>query len=141
MLYFQRNDSGTLQAVEEYGDLDSDRPYIYRGDFETFADAQAVADELNGLLSTDKYIATDAGRCRSPRYDVVARPQIGDKVSYAFNGDSYPCGSIIKISPTLKKISTTTGDTFYRVRKTGSWKKNGTWSLISGHHNERNPSF
>lgn len=135
MLYFQRNESNVLQAIK-HDDLNRDLPYTYRGDFETLEDAQAIADELG-----DAYLATDAGRCCSPRFDVQHKPQVGDKVSYGFNGDYYPCGEIASISKTLKKITTTTGDSFYRLRQTGSWKMNKTWSLVSGHHDVRNPSF
>jgi len=147
MLYFQRNSAGTLRVISQEKAHTTTLPYLCRHDFETLEDAQAVAEELNGFPKlniapfSDKYIATDAGRSCSPRYDVISRPQVGDEVSYAFNGDYYPDGTITKISPTLKKITTDTGSTFYRVRQTGSWKKNGTWSLVHGHIDKRNPSF
>ena len=146
MFYFQNDSNGNLTA-KTYDELDHDVRYLSRHDFETLADAQAVADELNGFPElniapfSDKYIATDAGTRCSPQFDVIERPQIGDKVSYGFNGDSYPCGVIIKISPTLKKITTTAGKVFYRRHRTGCWKMGGTWSMISGHHDKRNPSF
>ena len=144
MLYFYRdtNDNSLHASTNPVG-----TNYTTRHDFGSFADAQAVADELNGFPSLniapfgDKYIAIDCGRCVSPRYDVVEKPAKGDKVSYAFNGDYYPCGEITSISKTLKRIKTTTGATFYRVRQTGSWKMNKTWSLVAGHHDKRNPSF
>lgn len=149
MLYFQFNfaaNDGTIEAVT-YDGLDEDKPYLYRGDFDTFEKAEYIADCLNNLnrdkslRGKDTYIATDAGPCVSPRYDVQRRPQVGDEVSYGFNGDYYPCGTIVKISPTLKKITTSSGHTFYRLRQTGSWKMNKTWSLVQGHHDERNPHF
>lgn len=133
MLYFYHDKQNNLIATSTYP---ADTSYFTRHDFGSLAEAQAVADELG-----DNYIATDAGRGCSPQFDVEVRPQIGDDVSYAFNGDYYPCGQIVKISPTMKKITTSNGDTFYRLRQTGSWKMNGTWSLVSGHHNKRNPSF
>ena len=109
-------------------------------DIKDFNDAEQHAAELTADRG-ELYIAIDKGRHISPQYDVTRAPAVGDKVSYAFNGDYYPCGEIVRISPTMKKITTSTGDTFYRLRETGSWKMHKTWSLINGHHDERNPSF
>ncbi len=111
-----------------------------RWDWNTMQAAEDVALLLN-LHSDEKYIAVDSGSGVSPRYDVVRMPQVGDDVSYGFNGDYYPCGKIASISKTLKKITTTEGKEFYRRRQTGSWVMNGTWSLVRGIHNEQNPHF
>lgn len=67
------------------------------------------------------------------------KPKIGDKVSYAFNGDCTPCGEIEKISPTMKKITTTRGQVFYNKKGTASWVMYGTWSMVKGHYETRNP--
>ena len=107
-----------------------------RNDWRTFDAAKEVAAALGA-----GYIATDAGPYVSPRYDVIALPKVGDAVSYAFNGDSYACGYVASISPSLKLITTTEGQKFYRVRETGCWKYNRTWSLQSGHVEKRNPEF
>ena len=107
-----------------------------RNDWKTFEAAKEVAAALG-----PKFIATDAGSHVSPRYDVQELPQVGDKVSYAFNGDYYPCGVIVSISKSLKVIVTSEGQKFYRKRETGSWKYNGTWSLVSGHISRLNPEF
>lgn len=97
----------------------------------------AMATELHG----DTYVATDAGPYCSPRYDVVRVPAVGDMVSYSFNGDTYPDGTIVKVSPSLQ-VTTSNGTKYFRRRQTGSWvKQGGTWSLVSGHRNERNPHF
>lgn len=87
-----------------------------------------------------KFIVTDEGEGCFPRYDVIQAPQLGDDVSYSFNGDSYPCGKIITISATMKTIKTSEGKVFYRHRETGSWKS-GPWSLIQGTISEQNPHF
>lgn len=50
-------------------------------------------------------------------------------------------GTIVKISNTLKKITTDTGHVFWRRRDTGCWKANDTWSMRPGHFEKRNPSF
>lgn len=113
-----------------------------RNNWKTFDDAKEVAAALG-----EGFIATDAGSNVSPRYDVQCLPKVGDDVSYAFNGDSYPCGKIVSISKSLKVIVTkdeAKGEgvkKFYRVRETGTWRNAGTWSLISGHHYTQNPSF
>lgn len=128
MLYFNRT---TNTASTEYS-VDAEN----RNDWRTFEAAKEVA-----ALLGDGYIATDAGSHVSPRYDVIKLPKVGDNVSYAFNGDWYPCGVITAISKSLKVISTSEGKKFYRVRETGCWKNAATWSLISGHHYKQNPSF
>jgi hypothetical protein len=76
-----------------------------------------------------------------PKFGVIKTPAIGDEVSYAFNGDSYPAGKIIKISNSLKRIETDTGVTFYRSGLSGVWLYEKTWSMIPGHKNKRNMSF
>ncbi len=118
-----------------------------RNTWKTFEAAKEVAAALNDPrpqvqnLLRDEYIATDAGAHVSPRYDVIKLPKVGDKVSKAFNGDSYPAGVIKSISKSLKLITTDGGDKFYRVRETGSWRSGGTWSLTPGHVYTQNPSF
>jgi hypothetical protein len=110
-----------------------------RHNWKTFEQAERIAERIS--TEETQYIATDSGEYVSPRYDVIEVPRIGDPVSYAFNGDSYPCGYIATISKTLKKITTTTGRTFMRRKQTGAWKSGGTWFMVAGHITERNPSF
>jgi hypothetical protein len=79
-----------------------------------------------------------------PFWEVSRLPQIGDEISYGFNGDSYPCGTIVKISKTMKKITGSGGDTFYRSpkpRQQSTWRKHKTWTMTFGHTEKRNPSF
>lgn len=109
--------------------------------FDNLLDAEGRAFQLT-LETGKEHIAYKSSYVIDP-YVVTMLPQVGDPVSKAFNGDSYPCGSIAKISKTKAKITTTTGDTFSRVGP-NSWKiggKHGTFSLVSGHHDERNPHF
>lgn len=112
-----------------------------RWDWNTSEAAQLVANALNNTIGEVRFIATDAGEHVSPRYDVIELPKVGDKVSYAFNGDYYPCGEITSISKSLRIITTSDGRKFYRKRQTGSWVSDRTWSLVNGHHNRRNPEF
>jgi len=105
--------------------------------FEHAAEIAAAETAATGKL----HIACDHGAHCSPRYYTAEVPFMGDAVSYAFNGDYYPCGFVASISKTLKKITTTEGQTFYRRRNTGSWVMSGTWSLVGGHIERQNPHF
>ena len=137
MLYVYLNADRTHATVCGRDHLNAES----RWDWHTLAAAEQVAAALNNTCGERRFIATDAGSHVSPRYAVIELPKVGDAVSYAFNGDYYPCGEIVSISKSLKKITTSTGDTFYRRRLTGSWKMRGVWTLVEGHINERNPEF
>ena len=133
-----RNAPACIEVVEISDRVIHSEGWICRHDFKTFEQAQEVADAASIFEGVD-YIATDAGEWCSPRYDVIKAPQVLDPVSYAFNGDAYPCGYIKTISKTMKKITTTTGKTFYRKRNTGSWVSAPCWFMVEGHISERNP--
>jgi hypothetical protein len=108
-----------------------------RNDWKTFERVEEVAALLT--KSTGKlYIpVTKDG---SPAFDVIAAPCVGDKVSYAFNGDYTPCGEIATISKTMRRITTTEGTQFYRTSPTSAcWKAYGHSSMVGGHIDERNP--
>jgi hypothetical protein len=111
-----------------------------RHDWETMERAEKIAIDLSE--TTGKvYLAADDGASCSPRFDVLEAPCVGDPVSYTFNGDSTPCGTITKISASLRRIETSSGKVFYRRGQSGSWLCNKTWFLTAGHITERNPSF
>lgn len=102
------------------------------------------ATDLAALATTAtkaRWIPVDRGDFHAPRYDVVKVPVIGAPVSKAFNGDSYPCGNVAKISASLRRIETSDGTVFFRRGLSASWINDGMWSMISGHHNDRNPEF
>jgi hypothetical protein len=112
---------------------------INRNDLPAFRDAQTLA-----VLLGNEFLATDAGAHVSPRYDVQRTPKLGEPVSYSFNGDTYPCGHITKISAFPHRRIEATDETgkvcvFWRLKETGCWKYNRTWSLVGGHREERNP--
>jgi hypothetical protein len=119
------------------------RLWFNRNDFKHFEQAKAVAEQANacGGYKGSQLVAVDSGPNVSPRYDVIVLPKVGDPVSYAFNGDSYPDGTIVSVSASLKVVKTSTGRSYYRRRETGSWVNNGTWSLVAGHVYKQNPSF
>lgn len=104
--------------------------------FESFEEAASYCKHYAPHL-----IPADAGPYVWPRYSVVEPPKVGDLVSYGFNGDAYPCGFVTKISKSLRRVETSEGRVFFRRKLTGSWISGGTWSLIHGHVNKRNPSF
>ena len=116
------------------------KDWVNRWDWKTLEAAQEVAEAASVFEGVD-YIAIDSGANTFPRFDVIRAPSIGDAVSYSFNGDTYPCGYIATISKSLKKITTSTGKTFYRSKQFGCWLMNRTWSMINGHIEERNPHF
>lgn len=152
MLYFRTEIvDGNVKVVEVVNETDrgSEKPgtYMYRGDIKSFEQAQALAAQCNELtdskLCGKTYLAADAGSHVHPRYDVVLAPRVGEPISYAFNGDYYPDGYITKIGGTnCSRVYTDTGSVYNRRRKSGSWiKRGGTWSMVSGHISELNPSF
>jgi hypothetical protein len=103
--------------------------------FDTYKEALEAASADESLMAVDR------GTSVYPRYAVIRKPQVGDDVSYAFNGDYYPDGQIASISKSMKVITTTNGHKFYRRKESGSWVMNGTWTLVNGHIDRRNPSF
>jgi hypothetical protein len=144
MNYFKvqqhRNAPACIEVTDiTNGKCPTEAGWVSRHDFQSFEQAQEVADQASIFKGVD-YIATDAGTSTYPRFDVIEAPRVLDPVSYSFNGDSYPCGHIKTISKTLKKITTTSGRTFYRYKQSGSWKMK-CWYMVSGHHEERNPHF
>lgn len=117
-----------------------DRTWTARWDWKTFEMVQTIASYATAMTGTS-YLPIDNGTSVSPRYDIMKCPKVGDKVSYGFNGDYYPDGEIVKISPKLM-ITTSTGNTYRRRGSTSSWTQpGGTWGLVAGHVDERNPSF
>lgn len=142
MFYFNSDETGKLISVTDEP-AHNDNRSICRWNMKTFADAMHTADRANTLNDGNTYIATDAGSCVSPRYDVQRVPKVGEEVSYGFNGDYYPCGKIVSVGKGAKLIvKTSTGATFYRRKLTGSWiKEGGTWCLVMGTHNDKNPHF
>jgi hypothetical protein len=144
MLYFKTT-TGTIggNLVSVLADAQDDTLTVCRWNFRTFADAEMMAAKANALNDGETYIATDAGPNVSPRYDVKTLPKVGQEVSYAFNGDYYPCGKIVSVGKGPKAtVKTSTGEVFYRRKLTGGWlKKGGTWWLVMGTHAKLNPSF
>jgi hypothetical protein len=114
----------------------------YEWDIKSYEEAAELAAKASAEKGIE-YIPVDRGPCVSPRYGYEHAPKVGEPVSEAFNGDSYPAGKIIKVGKNYKRVTTDTGAVFYRRKLTGIWLRSpgGTFAMIHGTHNERNPSF
>jgi hypothetical protein len=90
--------------------------------------------------------------------DTIAHTfKVGEQVSYAFNGDCYPDGTVAKI--TKKFLTTSSGRKFFLNtfedcvynelsqryvdvnREVFRTVGGGTWTLVHGHRYEQNPEF
>lgn len=112
-------------------------------DLKSFEEAKALAAKLIAQNPGVVILPYDKGESVWPRFGICEPPKVGDLVSYAFNGDYYPCGQVKRVTPyTFRIVKTTTGETFYRRGLSPSWvMAGGTWSLVQGHHSEKNPCF
>ncbi|MBT9138102.1 MAG: hypothetical protein DDT31_00649 [Syntrophomonadaceae bacterium] len=109
-----------------------------RRDWQDYATVERFAQYLTAATGKT-YLPADYTENVSPRYDIIEAPKVGDLVSYGFNGDYYPCGAITKITKGWR-VTTSGGKKFNRFKQTGNWLAiGGTWSMVSGHINERNP--
>jgi len=139
MLYVQYSKEGDVINFVD-GNYPGKEYNTVRHTVSDYGTAERIAKRVSEL-SGEQYIATDNGEWVSPRFDVVRAPQVGDKVSYGFNGDYYPSGEITKISASFRRIVTSEGKVFYRKKLRASWINCGTWGLVQGHIDERNPHF
>lgn len=110
-------------------------------DFKSFEEVQDIAAKISEITG-QQWLAYDDGEWTSHRFGIMEPPKVGDEVSYAFNGDYYPCGTIAKITKGWR-ITTSEGKVFNRRHKIGSrWLMvGGTWSLVHGHISRMNPEF
>ena len=121
--------------------------FDYRSEFWQLRDVPAERHEVLAQQATEltgkTHTVIDNGPHRRPRYDIIEVPAVGDAVSYAFNGDCTPDGHITHVTAgTFRVIKTDTGSVYYRRKNSGAWvKKGGTWSLVKGHVDKRNPHF
>jgi hypothetical protein len=143
MFYIKFNGGLPCRISEEYPKDEKfgrENGWISSRDFETRKDADTVATYLTSMTG-ETYLGVDEGPGVSPRYRVIKAPKVGDFVSKSFNGDSYPVGTITKISPTWI-VTTDVGKKFRRWKETGGWREQGRgfW-MVKGHHDERNPHF
>lgn len=140
MLHFNMNTKEIYtNATDAMKAREADRTHyiVSRWDFKSLENAQAIVDEFEGK----NLLAIDKGEWVSPRFDVIEMPKVGDEVSMTFNGDYYPCGTIVKISESLKTIKTSNGRVFWRKKLTGQWLYSKTFALVSGTHSKMNTEF
>lgn len=130
--------TGTL-ALKKFDGVDYDRVQD-AWDWKSFEEVRSIAMYLTAITGRT-YLGVDNSESVSPRFDVIQAPMIGDPVSYGFNGDYTPDGVVVKISKTYQ-VTTSTGSVYRRRGLRGSWMKaGGTWGLVRGHIDERNPHF
>lgn len=111
-----------------------------RWDWKDMDTVESLARYLTAMTG-EIYLAADRGPAVAPRYDVIHAPKIGDPISYGFNGDYYPCGTVVKITKGWR-ITSSTGKVFNRRKESGGWTMvGGTWGMVAGHVEERNPHF
>lgn len=101
--------------------------------------ARRICDSLNQGEPGQWYVYKSDFACDP--WIVAKLPQVGDRVSEAFNGDYYPRGFIVKVSPSGKKVTTSTGHVFWRDSKRPARWANGGFSMVKGHHDKQNPHF
>jgi hypothetical protein len=109
-------------------------------EIKSFKQAESLAKQKTEV-EEKLHIPINHGDHVYPQFDVLEAPAVGDEISRGFNGDYYPCGKIARISKTMKVITSTDGHKFYRRGESSSWVNNGTWSMIKGHHDDKNPHF
>lgn len=114
--------------------------YESRWDWKSLEQVQGLAKQLSDATG-DLYHGQDKGANVRPRFDIYKAPAVGDEVSMTFNGDYYHCGKIVSISTSMRKIVTANGTTFWRRGHGALWLNLGTFAMIPGVHNERNPHF
>ena len=136
-----KGEQGNYEEVTDSHDAVRGTDYECRTSWNTLEDAQFAADFATVFMDVP-FLAIDNGEYVHPRYDIIMAPQIGDEVSYSFNGDTYPAGKIVTISKTMKRITTDEGVIFYGNPETGTWKRTGgTFFLVKGRIKELNPCF
>lgn len=143
MLYIKFNGGLICQISKEYpkaGPWGKENGWLSVRDAESFEEACTWAKYMTAMSGTT-YLGYDNGDSVSPRYGVIEAPKVGDPVSYTFNGDSYPCGYITRITNGWR-VYTDSGKTFNRWRNGSGWRMvGGTWWMVGGHVSERNPHF
>lgn len=159
MLYFKINDADEVVAIAEQmpAELNTPQGYVLwsrqmdgtrragwlnRNDMPSLEYAQAIA-EAASKFTGKLYVATDAGESVAPRFDVIEAPAVGDDVSMAFNGDSYPVGKVVRVGKGLKQVKVfgPRGELVFRRRGlTGAWLNRG-FALVPGIISRWNPEF
>lgn len=135
-------EDGFSDKLVEAAGLSISRADVKLGRYTTKESAQITANLATAAQPGLTFLVSDDGPRVSPRFDIRPMPRVGDPVTKAFNGDYYPAGRIKNISPTGYKITTDTGVTFYRKNAARHvWKSGGTWTMVLGWTNRRNPSF
>lgn len=140
MLYVKVVNGLPVEITKELTEANrGDKSWQNRWDWKSSDEVQRLASYITAMTGRTHLPSHTPGT--SPSYDVIEAPMVGDPVSYGFNGDYYPCGTIVKITKGWR-VTTSTGKVFNRFKKTAGWRMvGGTWGMVAGHHDERNPHF
>jgi hypothetical protein len=141
MLFVKVQNGLPVEVAEKLtSEQHSDKAWQSRWDWPDFATVARLAKYLTAMTGKT-YLPVDNGSGHSPQFDVVDAPKVGDEVSYGFNGDYTPDGTVVKVSPTFQ-VTTSSGRVYRRKGTTSGWyQAGGTWGLVRGHIDERNPHF
>jgi hypothetical protein len=142
MIFVQMKDGLPVKVATELTEADYGARGLWesRWDWKDFETVQKIASYLTAMTG-NVYLPVDATAAVFPRFDIIEAPKVGDEVSYGFNGDFYPDGTIVKITKTFQ-ITTSTDTTYRRRGNRACWMKpGGTWGLVAGHIYEQNPHF
>lgn len=113
----------------------------YGPDVSSYDNAVEIAASLTERTGK-LHLGVDRGEYVWPRFDVIEFDvKAGTEVSMGFNGDYYPQGTVKRVSKDYRIVTLDNGKRFFRRRLTAAWVNEGTWSLIPGVKDERNPSF
>lgn len=137
MLWIKFNGQIPVEASTE---VQNGPEWQSRWEWKSLEQVQKIARLLS--INTGKnYVGADSGPNVSPCFDVIEMWNVGDKVSYTFNGDYYPDGEIVKITKT-GQVLTSEGNRYIRRGESPVWlRTGGTWALVHGWRSDKNPCF
>lgn len=121
------------------------------GDWDLISWEEAVfMARVRSRVTTRLHLPVDRGPGVAPRFGTVEAPRVGDFVSKGFNGDYYPVGTIRRVSDPVGgcyRVEVERDDgsgvaVFYRRKQTSTWvMQGGTWMMVMGHYDRRNPEL
>lgn len=143
MIYILLKDGKAIEARDNCNGISNwsysadEDGWIHRSYLKSFEQVELYAAQLS--KTPGEFLGAQRS---STDFEVIRCPAVGDEVSYSFNGDTTPCGKIVRLTPKLMVI-TDAGYRFNRRGNSASWYRIGgkSWCLVHGHIEERNPHF
>src|ERR1039458_2028661 len=100
MLFVRFEGSIPVAVSDAFPSLEEHSLWQSRINWTSYEQVCHIARYLEALTRR-KFLGVDEGSNVSPRFDIIELFSVGDPVSYAFNGDYYPDGYIVKITKAL----------------------------------------